>query len=134
MGRVERKLLQFEDVLGLVVGAFGEGSEDLHDLVQKLAESKVAAMGLRRGREASEDELGVIVGQIRRSLSTTCVRAQAQCLLSRLNCVGHGYAQAAKRRKWAMLEEEKMKRDRQAQWIGRERGSNLVRRGQFFLQ
>ena len=32
------------------MGAFGEGSEDLHGLVQLLAESKVKAMGLFMGR------------------------------------------------------------------------------------
>ena len=131
---MERKLLQHGEVLGLVVGAFGEGSQDLHELVQKLAESKVGAMGLRRGRESSEEELGIVVGQIRRSLSTTAVRAQAQCLLSRLNCLGNGYAQAASRRKWAVIEEDRMRKDRQAQWLGRERGQNLVKRGQFLLQ
>ena len=133
-GPVERKLLQFGDLYGLVVGAFGEGSQDLHELVQKLAESKVNAMGLRRGREGLEEEIGVVVGQIRRSLSTTSVRAQAQCLLSRMNCVGPGYTQAAKRRRWAVNEEERMRRERQAQWVGRVRGSNIVRRGQFMLQ
>ena len=85
-GPVERKLGQYGDLIGLVVGAFGEGSQDLHELVQKLAESKVNAMGLRMGRDSTEEEIGVVVGQIRRSLSTTAVRAQAQCLLSRLNC------------------------------------------------
>ena len=105
----------------------------MHELIQILAESKVGAMGLRRGREASEEELGFIVGQIRRALSTTAVRAQAQCLVARLNCVGPGFSQAAKRRKWMANEEERMRRDRLAQWIGRERGQNLVRRGQFML-
>ena len=131
---VERKLLQYGEMFGLVVGAYGEGSQDLHELVQNLAECKVMAMGLRRGRESSEEELGIIVGQIRRALSTTAVRAQAQCLLSRLNCLGNGFAQAARRRKWAVVEEERMKKERQAQWLGRERGQNLIRRGQFLLQ
>ena len=133
MGPVERKLLQYGDLVGLVVGAFGEGSEDLHSLVQSLAESKVTAMGLRRGGQASEEELGMVVGQIRRSLSTTFVRAQAQCLLSRLNCTGQGFAQAFKRRNWAAAEDKRMRKERLAQWIGRDRGRNLVRRGQFFL-
>ena len=132
-GPVERKLLQFGNLFGLVVGAFGEGSEDLHELIQILAESKVGALGLRWGREATEQEMATVIGQIRRSLSTTSVRAQAQCLLSRLSCVGQGYAQAAKRRMWAAAEEEKMRRDRLAQWVGRDRGRNLVRRGQFLL-
>ena len=132
-GPVERKLLHYGELLGLVVGAFGEVSEDLHEIIQKLAESRVGAIGLRRGREASEKELGAVIGQIRRSLSTTCVRAQAQCLLSRLNQVGQGVTQAANRRKWAALEEDRMRKERIAQWIGRDRGRNLVRRGQFLL-
>ena len=133
MGPVERKLLQYGNLVGLVVGAFGEGSEDLHSLVQSLAESKVNAMGLRRGGQASDEELGIVIGQIRRSLSTTFVRAQAQCLLSRLNCTGQGFAQAFKRRNWAIVEDERMRKERSAQWIGRDRGRNLVRRGQFLL-
>ena len=132
-GPVERKLLQYGELYGLVVGAFGEGSDDLHELIQILAEKKVGANGLRRGREASEEELGIVVGQIRRALSTASVRAQSQCLISRLNCVGQGFTQAAKRRKWVAAEEEQMRKERQAQWVGRERGRNLVRRGQFLL-
>ena len=37
MGPVENKLLQCGDLQGLVVGAFGEGSEDLHSLVLVIA-------------------------------------------------------------------------------------------------
>ena len=74
-----------------------------------------------------------LVGQIRRSLSTTFVRAQVQCLLSRMDCIGKGVIQAAKRRQWAAKEDERMRRERQAQWLGRVRGTNLVRKGQFFL-
>ena len=133
IGPVERKLLQFGDVIGIVVGAFGEGSEDLHDLIQQLAESRARSMGLRRGRESSEAELGIIVGQIRRALSTTFVRAQAQCLLMRMNCLGQGYSKAAQRRQWAVKEEERTKWERQAQWISRIRGRKLVSRGQFLL-
>ena len=132
-GPVERKLSQYGELVGLVVGAFGEGSEDLHNLVQKLAESKVGAMGLRSGREATDEEVGIVVGQLRRSLSTTFVRAQAQCLISRLQCIGKGYAEAAKRRKWAAFEDDKMRQERQAQWIGKDRGRDLVSRGQFLL-
>ena len=133
MGPVERKILLYGHLVGLVVGAFGEGSGDLHSLVQSLAESKVTAMRLRRGGQASEEELGMVVCHIRRSLSTTFVRAQAQCLLSRLNCTGQGFAQAFKQRNWAAAEDERMRKERLAQWIGRDRGRNLVRRGQFFL-
>ena len=118
----------------LVVGAFGEGSEDLHSLVQTIAESKVNAMGLSRGREGTEAELGVVVGQVMRMLSTASVRAQAQCFLTRMDNVVEGVGQAAKRRKWATVQEEKMRKERLAQWIGRVKGINIVRRGQFLLE
>ena len=130
---MENKVRQFGDIQGLVVGAFGEGSEDLHNLVQTLAESKVTAMGLSRGRQGTEAEVGVVVGQVRRMISTASVRAQAQCLLTRMSSVGEGVGQAAKRRQWAAAEEERMRKERQVQWIGRVRGRNLVRRGQFLL-
>ena len=126
-------MIQYGEVVGLVVGAFGEASEDVHELIQRLAESKVKSMGLRLGRETSDEEVGHAVGQIRRTLSTTFVRAQAQCLLSRMDHVGNGFALAAKRRQWAAKEDIKMRQEKQAQWIGRMRGSNLVRRGQFLL-
>ena len=133
VGPVENKLQQYGDILGLVVGAFGEGSEDLHSFIETLAEAKVSSMGLATGRAGTEAEKGLIVGQIRRMLSTTNKRAQAQCLLSRLSSVGEGVGQAAKRRHWAAKEEEKMRRERLAQWIGRARGRNIVSRGQFLL-
>ena len=90
-------------------------------------------MGLARGRPGTEAELGVVVGQVRRMISTTSVRAQAQCLLARMSWVGEGVEQAAKRRGWAAAEEERMIKERSAQWLGRVRGRNIVERGQFLL-
>ena len=87
-GAVENRLQQFGDLQGLVVGAFGEGSDDLHSLVQLLAESKVIPMGLTRGRGGIEVEIEELVGQISRMLSTTNVRAQAQCLITRMTSIG----------------------------------------------
>ena len=116
------------------MGAFGEGSQDLHSLVQILAESKVASMGLARGRCGTESELGVVVGQVRRMISTVSVRAQVQCLLSRVNLIGgEGVDRASKRRQWVAIEEERMRCERIAQWIGRVRGQNIVRRGEFLI-
>ena len=85
------------------------------------------------GKEGTEAELGLLVGQIRRMLSTVNVRAQAQCLLTRMNSIGVGVGQAAKRRKWAAIEEEKMRKERLVQWQSRVRGRNIVRRGEFML-
>ena len=133
IGPVENKLIQYGDIQGLVVGAFGEGSEDMHSLVQNMAESKITAMCLPRGRDGTEAELGTVVVEVRMMLITESARAQAQCLLTRLSSVGEGVGQANRRRQWAAAEEERMRKERQVQWIGRVRGRNIVRRGQFLL-
>ena len=59
--------------------------------------------------------LPLIVGQIRRILSAAAVEAQVQCLLARLHQVGPGNKQLAKRRQWAVLQDEKMKKERHSQ-------------------
>ena len=86
VGPLHRKLESYGDILGLVVGAFGEGSEGLH----KLAYTMARMQGLFAGREGSEAELGVITGQVRRNLSTTSVQAKSLCLLARLDKMREG--------------------------------------------
>ena len=119
--------------MGLVFGAFGEASEDVHELVQILAGSRLRAVGLQRGREGSAGEMAVIVGQIRRQLSVAAVSSQAECLLDRLHQVGPGVGQANRRRAWQKAEDARMDRDRRAHFLGRVRGTNVVRRGRFLL-
>ena len=53
----------------LVVGPWGNGSHDLHSLVRTLAKSKAAARSGARGWQGSDQELGLIMGEIRRALS-----------------------------------------------------------------
>ena len=48
--RLEGQLLTW------VMGAWQEGSKDVHDLLEILADNKVAMLGLARGREASDHE------------------------------------------------------------------------------
>ena len=90
VGPLQRKLESFGDILGLVVGAFGEGSADLHDLVHTMARSRLRVQGLAEGREGSETVLGVITGQVRHTLSTATIRAQSLCLLACLDKMGEG--------------------------------------------
>ena len=44
-GPVETKLGSLGEVKGVVVGAFGEGSDDLHSLIHHLAASRVRVAG-----------------------------------------------------------------------------------------
>ena len=134
VGRVQRKLMDFGEVRGLVFGAFGEASEGVHELVHHLASSKLKAEGLQQGRETAKGELGVLVGQVRRLLSVASVRAQAECLLSKLRQAGGGVGAANKRRGNAIREEVRWAREREAVMVGRRQGRKVVRRGMFLLE
>ena len=50
IGPVETKLGTLGEVKGIVVGAFGEGSDDLHSLIHHLATSRVRVAGPQKGR------------------------------------------------------------------------------------
>ena len=102
VGPVERKLLSYDRVQGLVFGAFGEASEPVHRLIDQLADSRVTVAGPQRGRKgverAVEGERALVVGQIRRKISVAAARAQAGSLLGRLEGLGPGMGQAVGRR------------------------------------
>ena len=53
--------------------------------------------------------------QIRRLLSVSAIKAQVGCLLGRLHQVGPGNKQLAKKREWAVRQDEKMRRERHSQ-------------------
>ena len=119
IGRVKRKLEEYGEVRGLVFGAFGEASEDVHKLVHILASGRVKKVELQKGRECSKGDLGVIVGQVRRMLSVVAVRAQAECLLSRMMSVGEGVVEASRRRKSVAMWQRRGAMELEAQRVGR---------------
>ena len=59
------------------------------------------------------------------------VKSKVDCLLSKLHQVGPGNKQLAKRREWAITEDQRMTRERGAQWIRRVEGVNTLRKGFF---
>ena len=73
--------------------------------------------------------LGMIVGQYRRLISTTAVRAQAMCLLARVGLITPAAREAAGRRVVAMRREEEMRRERRAQWMASLSGPGWARSG-----
>ena len=125
---------RFRDLGGLedgqlVAGPWGDLSPDLHKLLLVFAESRVAAMSRAQGWEAGPGQLGKVMGEIRRALSVTVVRANALCLMERLSQLGPGAGAAAKRRQGAMQLEERRRQERQAfdlAWLAR--GSTRVGR------
>merc|ERR1719500_540704 len=64
--------------------------------------------------DVSKAMLGKVMGDTRRALSVTIVRANALCLLERLSQLGPGAGAAAKRRQVAVRLEERRRQDRQA--------------------
>ena len=112
-----------------MAGQWGEGSSDLHSFVQSWAEARVAHMVRATGRQETERLLGTVVGQYRRLLSTTAVRAQALCLLARVGLITPAAREAAGRREVAMRQVEEMRRERRAQWMASLSGPGWARRG-----
>ena len=133
IGPVERHLLEFGEVKGWCFGAFGEASEGVHQLVERLAEARLEIAetqpnqrGLLRSRAA---EKAGLVAYVRRSLSLVCVKEQAKLLLGRLRLLGDGAGEAARRRARATQLEVEAVRERQAQAIGFMQGRGIRRLG-----
>ena len=134
-GPVETKLATLGAVKGVVVGAFGEGSDDLHSLIHHLAISRVRVAGPQKGRRGQvrteEAELALTTSFLRRTLSVVGVRAQARLLLGRLEVIGPRAAAAAGRRNYALNLERIWANQRRADAISRLQGKVLLRRGHF---
>ena len=130
-GPLVQMLEGFGKLEGLVVGPWGKGNKDL--LLHILVKTQVAVKTRSTGREASENELGVVISQVRKYLSTAFVRAQSLCLLNRLGFLGEGAKAAAGRRNLAKRLEEGRRRDRQAHYLAHIRGRGLSREGQTFV-
>ena len=71
-------------------------------------------MSRAQGWEAGPGQLGKVVGEIRRAMSVTIVRANSLCLLERLSQLGPGARAAAQRRQAALHLEERRRQERQA--------------------
>ena len=78
------------------MGAFQEGSKDLHALFESLADSKLRSKGLTRGREVSEQERSIMIAGLRRELSLAAAKANSASLLDRVARIGEANRQAAK--------------------------------------
>ena len=116
-----------------MVGPWGDCSKDMHSLIKVLGETKVAARARARGRQSSDNELGVVIAQIRKYLSTAFVRAQGLCLINRLCFLGEGAKAAAGRRDLARRLEVSRKRDMMAHYQAHIRGQGLSKAGQIFV-
>ena len=86
--------------------SYGEVKKEVHTMVQKLAEAKVQRAGTLPGRrsllfKSREAQPAEEVTFVRRRLSFTAVQQHARLLLDRLQLLGEGAGEAARRREWA---------------------------------
>ena len=58
-------------------------------------------------------------------------KAQVDCLLGNLHQVGPGNRQSAKKRVWAIAEDQRMAKERGAQWLRRVEGVHTLQKGFF---
>ena len=134
IGGVERKLLSFPKVEGLVFGAWGEASEGVHRLVEAMATSRALVVDPQtRGKRgyvlSAEGIKSLAVGHIRRKLSVAAVKAQCLSLLGRLEGLGTGATTAAGRRAKALEQERLWSRERRAHHLATKYGFNFHRGG-----
>ena len=81
-----------------------------------LALSREQFVATSTGYSMGSQERSLLIGQIRRRLSTAFIRANSLCTISRVSNTGPGSRASAKRREWAMQEEENMRREKISNW------------------
>ena len=118
----------------LVVGPWGDCSEDIHELLSILARSRAEIAARSKGREggAGAGDLGVIMGQIRRAFSVQAVRSQSLCLLERHAFLGPQGRAAGSRRKVVQRLVEVRRRQAEAYNLAH-RNRGLCRKGRAFV-
>ena len=136
-GPVEAKLASMGEVKGLVLGGFGEASQATHDLLYHMAVSRVQVAGPQRARSGKrreeQAEIALMTSFLRRTVSISAVKAQAFSLLGRLESLGSGTSEAAKRRSRALQLERVWGNVRRAHALSVKQGQSILRRGQFKL-
>ena len=133
-GRVERKVLSFPAVEGIVFGNWGEASEATHNLVDHMATSRARIaepQTRKRGAKRLTEEgiKSMAVGFIRQRLSVAGVKSQCMSLTGRVESMGPGAKSAANRRSGAIEQEEQWRRERAAHVVASRQGYRALRRG-----
>ena len=129
---MERKLLSLREVRGIVFGNFGEVSEDVHQLVAVMADSRVKVavpVSAKKDLRREDFQRSTVISTIRRMLSVAGVRAQAFSLLGRLDTLGPGGKPAAGRRRQAANEERLLSLEQRAFMVSRRQSRNIYRTG-----
>ena len=134
VGPLRQNLRNFGDLHCLVIGQFGEGSQDFHELLRTFAHEKADKVARSNGQPVSEHERGLLLQHLRHRVSVCSVRAQASCLLSRLGHTGPGAKLAAQRRSFEKKRQEMIDRDLACHFEAHICGRRLQRLGGLHIQ
>ena len=116
------------------MGRWGEGSRDLHNLVQGLAEARALHLARLNGVPTTSGTLATIIGSYRRILSCAFVRSQESCLLARMGHLDGGARDAAARQQVAVRQEQLARDEASAYFAAYVRGRQGPLRGQFKIK
>ena len=122
VGPCQERLESLGELLQVVVGYWGETSTDLDRVIRAIAEARVLYLSRETGQPITDTWVGQVLGQHRRSLSVSFIRAQAACLVARMGHLGVGAREAAGRRKVAMEQERRLQKEEEAFFAAHVRG------------
>ena len=97
-GPVTQKLASYGRIRGLAFGAYGEASQDVHDLVSILAVNCASRQWVRMGSRDPEEAAATLKRSLYRSWGLMAMRSQARLKLAGLSHVGAGASAARARR------------------------------------
>ena len=113
-----------------------EVNDDFKNLIESVALSRYQVLENQSGgrvRRSDRQQLATIKSFTRQQLSRVCVQSQARLLLDRLEGLGGGAGEAARRRSGARQTERIWERERRALAVARRQGRSVYRAGDFFL-
>ena len=88
VGPVEQRLLWFTTVRGLVFGAYGEASADVHDLISTCADQMAQRQWQLAGARNATEMRAFLIGSLRRRMGLAAVQAMARHRLARVPYIG----------------------------------------------
>ena len=114
------------------MGGGAEINEDFKYLIESVAQSRYQVLENQSGgrvRKSDRQQLATIKSFTRQQLSRVCVQSQAKIILDRLEGLGGGAGEAAKRRAGARQTERIWERERRALAVARRQGRRIYRAG-----
>ena len=94
VGPMLARFREFGKLRGLVFGALGEASPDVHKLIGTLAYSGAEAHGLACGGTTTLAATGRLSWMLKRRLARVALKSRAKLLLDRRQYIGSGAPQA----------------------------------------